>query len=138
MKDQRSEIPNLLDVFRGKLGDAGIPHTLRRTKNGWPYIRFDAPALGHEVSVQYRRRRTDRETHAVRDAHFLAFLPIEGSTEQATRSFVTDEELLSFLGIDDRMRLSNRENRESLSQSARAISILPPEIEHSYIANMRT
>ncbi|MCS4088430.1 hypothetical protein [Rhizobium sp. BK176] len=135
--DRRSKIPPLLTSFRGLLGDAGIPHTLRRTKNGWPYIRFEAPSIGNEVSLQYRNRRTDRQTQEVRDAHYLVFIKLPGVDRQATRSFSSAEQLLSFLGIDDEMLASNRTGREGLSAYDRAISVMTPAVEQSYTELMR-
>lgn len=135
--DRRSKIPPLLTAFRGMLGDAGIPHTLRRTKNGWPYIKFEAPAVGHEVSLQYRNKRTDRETKEVREAHYLVFIKLPGEYRQATRSFTDTKQLLAFLGIDQEMLASNRSGREGLSNYDRAISVMTPTVEKSYIELLR-
>jgi hypothetical protein len=115
MMDRRSKIPHLLNVLRGTLGDVGIPHSLKRTKNGWPYIRFEAPSLEIEVSVQYRAKRRHPETKAVRPAHFLAFLPGDAPCRQATRSFETMSEILPFLGIDLQAVTEGKKTRSALS-----------------------
>lgn len=135
--DRRSKIPPLLTAFRGLLGDAGIPHTLRRTKNGWPFIKFEAPSTGGEVSLQYRNKRTDKETQEVRDAHYLVFIKVQGEYRQATRSFTAIEQLLVFLGIDEEMLASNRAGREGLSSYDRAVSVMTPAVEQSYTDLMR-
>jgi hypothetical protein len=135
--DRRSKIPPLLTTLRGLLGDAGIPHTLRRTKNGWPYIKFEAPSVGSEVSLQYRNKRTDKETQEVRDGHYLVFIKLQGEYRQATRSFADADQLLAFLGIDGDMLASNRAGREGLSSYDRAISVMTPAVELSYAALMR-
>lgn len=137
MKDRRSEIPTLLNVLRGKLGDAGIPHSLKRTKNGWPYIRFEAPSLGIEISAQYRGARKNAETREVRPAHFLVFLPGDKPNEQKTSSFSTVDKVLTFLGIDEEMTAEGRKTRAALSIEERAASIMSPEVERSYVAMLR-
>lgn len=131
--DRRSKIPPLLTAFRGMLGDAGIPHTLRRTKNGWPYIKFEAPSVGHEVSLQYRNKRTDRETQEVSEAHYLVFVKLPGEYRQEARSFTDTNQLLAFLGVDQEMLASNRSGREWLSTYDRAISVMTPNVEKSYM-----
>jgi hypothetical protein len=132
MMDRRSRIPPALTAFRGLLGDAGIPHTLRLTKNSWPYIRFLAPSIGDEVSLQFRNKRTDKETQEVRDAHYLVFIKMQGEYRQATRSFAATDHLLAFLGINEEMLASNRAGREGLSSHDRAISVMTPAVERSY------
>lgn len=134
MTDRRSKIPHLLNVFRGLLGDAGIPHSLKRTKNGWPYIRFDAPSLGIEVSVQFRAKRRHPESKAVRPAHFLAFLPGDAPGRQATRSFETMSEILPFLGIEPQAFTEGKNARSALSIKERAKSVMTPEVEQSYVS----
>ncbi|MCZ7862512.1 hypothetical protein O9X98_14150 [Agrobacterium salinitolerans] len=135
--DRRAKIPPLLTAFRGMLGDAGIPHSLRRTKNGWPYVKFEAPSVGHEVSLQYRNKRTDRDTQEVREAHYLVFIKLQGEYRQATRSFTDTDHLLAFLGIDQEMLASNRAGREGLSKYDRAISVMTPAVELSYMELVR-
>jgi hypothetical protein len=137
MMDRRSKIPPLLTAFRGLVGDAGIPHTLRRTKNGWPYIKFEAPSVGRDVSLQYRNKRTDKDTKEVRAAHYLVFIKLEGEYRQATRSFTDTEQLLAFVGIDEELLASNRAGREGLSSYDRAISVMTPAVEQSYTELMR-
>ncbi|MBY3157313.1 hypothetical protein HFO56_33855 [Rhizobium laguerreae] len=135
--DRRSKIPPLLTAFRGLLGDAGIPHRLRRTKNGWPYVKFEAPSVGQEVSLQYRNKHTNKETKEVRDAHYLVFIRLQGEFRQATRSFADAGQLLAFLGIDAEMLAKNRDGRESLSAHERAVSVMTHEVEQSYTTLMR-
>ncbi|MCV9964178.1 hypothetical protein OIU34_20040 [Pararhizobium sp. BT-229] len=137
MMDRRSKIPHLLNVLRGTLGDAGIPHSLKRTKNGWPYIRFDAPSLGIEVSVQFRAKRRHPETKAVQPAHFLAFLPGDSPGRQATRSFETMSEILPFLGIDEQAVTEGKKARMALSTEERAKSVMTREVERSYVSMMK-
>lgn len=137
MTDRRSKIPHLLNVLRGALGDAGIPHSLKRTKNGWPYIRFDAPSLGIEVSVQFRAKRRHPDTKAVRPAHFLAFLPGDAPGRQTTRSFETMSEILPFLGIELQAVAEGKKARSALSIEDRAKSVMTPEIERSYVSMIK-
>lgn len=137
MKDCRSTIPHQLNVLRGSLGDAGIPHSLKWTKNDWPYIRFDAPSLGEVISAQYRNARRKTKTREARTAHFLVFLSGDKPNEQKTRSFSTVDEILTFLGIDEEMMADGKTARAALSNEERAMSIMPPEIERSYVAMLR-
>lgn len=138
MMDRRSKVPPLLNILRGALGDAGIPHSLKRTKNGWPYIRFEAPSFGIEISAQYRGARKNTETKEVRLAHFLVFLPGDKPNEQKTRSFSAMDKVLAFLGIDEEMIADGRKARAALSIEERAMSVMSPEVERSYVALLRT
>jgi hypothetical protein len=137
MTDHRSKIPHLLNVLRGTLGDAGIPHSLKRTKNGWPYIRFDAPSLGIEISVQHRAKRRVPETKEVRNAHFLAFIPGKTPGRQATRSYETISELLAFLGVELQVDTERKKARSALSVEERAKSVMTPEVERSYVSMLK-
>jgi hypothetical protein len=137
MTDRRAHIPSILNLLRGSLGDAGITHSLKRTKNGWPYIRFEAPSLGIDVSVQYRNARKNGETKEVRPAHFLVFLPGGRANEQKTRSFPKIDQVIAFLGIDEGMMAEGRVARATLSAAERAMPVMSPEIERSYIAMLK-
>lgn len=135
---QRKELPRHLQKARGNLGDAGIPHSLRYSTMGYPYIRFEAPAFGGEVSLQYRGTIKDRETkEVVRTSHFLIFYPLDNG-HQATRSCAPDvDALMEMLGIDRDLIAEGRAGRNHLSDWDRAISVVDPLQEASLIASMR-
>jgi hypothetical protein len=118
------------------LGDAGIPHRLKFTKMGWPYIVFEAPAFGGLVSLQYRARRVDRETKRVRDAHYLIFYPLENG-HQGNKSCSDMVSVIDTLGIDEEKIAEGQAARAHLSLEDRAISVVDPFEEASYLAKMR-
>lgn len=67
------------------LGDAGIPHSLRSSSMGWPYVLCEVPAFDGNVSVQYRGIIKDRKTKEItREPHFLIFYTLPNG-RQATR-----------------------------------------------------
>lgn len=143
----RKPIPYELDAFRASLGDAGIPHTLLYSKNGWPYIKFDAPSITQGwVSVQYCKARKKHETGEVCPAHYLAFIPSDDGPQptnsnwrtHVTRSFKEEVELRTFLGTTEADLARGRENgRSSMPFHERVTSVVHPMIEQSYLAAMR-
>lgn len=133
----RKDIPQILQEVRGTLGDAGIPHSLRYSSMGWPYVLFEAPSFETTVSVQFRAMIKDRKTKEItRQPHFLVFYPA-GNGQQATRSCSDIDALMDTLGIDDDRIAEGRVNRDHLSQYDRAISVVDPQQEASLVASMR-
>lgn len=135
MKDDRSVVPQELNHLRSILGDAGIPHSLRRSKNGWPYIRFVSPVLGTEISFQFRRQR--RRNGVYLPAHFLAFIPGGVPGTQTAFKFNDLVEVLAFVSPDPEALASGREARKELSFAERVVSVLEPQVERSYLAMMK-
>lgn len=124
MATSRSDqIPHEMNLFRGMLGDVGIPHTVHKTKTGKPYIMFDREGENDRVSLQYRRDRTDRATGKFRAAHFLLFSWTPGKTQQDHTSFSEVSELLTFLGIDENTLDEGRSSRPQQGVRDRATSI---------------
>lgn len=138
MRHDQKQIPHHLQQARGQLGDAGIPHSLRYSNMGYPYIRFEAPAFEGEVSVQYRAMIKDRKTkEIVREPHFLIFYPGKNGN-QATRSCAPDAaDLMDVLGVDRDLIAEGYRGRDHLSDWDRAISVVDPLQEASLVASMR-
>jgi hypothetical protein len=131
-------LPKQLQKARGQLGDASIPHSLRYSSMGYPYIRFAAPAFEGEVSVQYRGMKKDRQTKEItREAHFLIFDPGRNG-QQATRSCEPDSSsLMDMLGIDPDLIADGYARRDHLEDWERAVSVVDPQQEASLVASMR-
>lgn len=129
MKDNRDQrVPKELNLFRGDLGDAGIPHLLLLTKGGWPYVRFERPSDGKSVSLQYRREKRNRETGETKPARFLLFVPNSETEEQDALHFASAEDLRSHLNLSDEMLAAGRESRGAMSDADRALSVpMDPE-----------
>lgn len=133
----RKPLTKQLQKVRGQLGDAGIPHSLRYSKLGYPYIRFEASAFGCEVSVQYRGMKKDRQTKEItREAHFLIFYPGENG-QQATRRCPRDSgALMDMMGIDPDLIAEGYAGRNHLEDWERAVSVVDPLQEASLLASM--
>ncbi len=137
-EQDRKQITRQLQEARGQLGDAAIPHRLRYSSMGYPYIRFQAPAFEGEVSVQYRGMKKDRDTKEItREAHFLIFYPLANG-HQGTRKCTPDvSDLMDTLGIDRDLIAEGYLGRNHLSEWDRAISVVDPYQEASLMASMR-
>lgn len=136
-EQDRKQIPHHLQEARGMLGDAGIQHSLRYSKKGWPYVLFEAPAFEGAVSLQYRGMIKDRKTKEVTsEPHFLIFYPLDNG-HQATRRCDDLTALIDALGIDDERIAEGRAGRDHLSQDDRAMSVVDPMQEASLVASMR-
>lgn len=118
-----SPIPHELNLIRGFLGDAGIPHSLHSTKTGKPYILFDRDVENDRVSLQFRQRRTDRATKVVTEAYFQLFINRPGETKQVIRRFDAIPDVLAYLGLDEAELASCRARRGLLTVKDRAISV---------------
>lgn len=136
-EDGRKAIPRQLQNVRSYLGDAGIPHALRYSKNGFPYVLFDPQDDGVIVSAQYRARvKNPLWKGTLIPARYVVFTPAENGRQHVAQ-YETPYEMLEVLGISRERLEEGKSARCNLPLEERAISVVHPRQEASLVAAMR-